>query len=254
MVDIEHTRFDDGIVIHGDCLTSEVRDFVEDSVGEIHLIVTDPPYNINIAKWDRVEDLDDVLFEFLNIYSHLLLPNSAAYVFGGIGKPGNRPFFKFLSEVEDKTQFQLSNLITWSKKRAYGVQHNYLFTREEIAYLVLGSDIKKPRVFNVPYLDQLRGYEGYNKKYPAKSPYKRRTSVWTDVTEILRGKVHETEKPVKLINIMIEASSNPGETVLDQFAGSGSTAVSARGLGRRFVLIEKDEKYYKQIVDQLSKP
>ena len=47
----------------------------------------------------------------------------------------------------------MSNIITWSKKRAYGVQHNYLQTREDLLYLVKG-DIKKPTTFNVPYLDE----------------------------------------------------------------------------------------------------
>ena len=115
-----------------------------------------------------------------------------------------------------------------------------------------GDDIKKPRVFNVPYLNELRGYEGYNKKYPAKSPYKRRTSVWTDLTEIMKGKVHPTEKPQELLKVIIETSSNLGEVVFDPFAGSGSTGLAARSLNRSFVLIEKDKTYFDLIVARLS--
>jgi len=107
------------------------------------------------------------------------------YVWGGYGKPGFRPFFEYAHRVESETDMKIANLITWQKRRAYGVQHNYLSTREEFLYMVKG-DIKRPAVFNVPYLDTKRGYTGYNAKYPAKSEFYRRNNVWTDITEILR--------------------------------------------------------------------
>ena len=84
-----------------------------------------------------------------------------------------------------------------------------------------------------------RGYAGYNKDYPAKSEFLRRTNVWTDVTELFRGKIHPAEKPSRLAEIMIETSSLPGEWVLDPFAGSGSTGVAAANLGRPCLLIEE---------------
>lgn len=64
-----------------------------------------------------------------------MTPGSAFYVWGGIGNVGFRPFFKYVSEVEEKDKFELANLITWKKRRAYGLSYNYLFTREELAYL-----------------------------------------------------------------------------------------------------------------------
>lgn len=148
-----------------------------------------------------------------------------------------RPFFKAIPLIEETTPWKMATLITWKKKRAYGIQWSYLFTREEIAYFVLG-DPKKPRVFNVPLLEIKRGYEGYNKKYPAKSEFKRRTNVWDDVTEILRGKTHECQKPERLYRIMIEASSNEGERVLDPFAGSG--VLSRAGEGRHCILVDAE--------------
>ena len=204
--------------------------------GSVPLIIADPPYvDILPAGWDRAPSQYDKLAALIQ---RLLVPGGTAYVWGGIGKPGNRVFFDWLSRVEQVTGLHLHTLITWSKKRAYGTAHNYLFTREECAMLVKGD---KPRTFNVPLLEVKRGYAGYNKDYPAKSEFLRRTNVWTDVTELFRGKIHPAEKPARLAEIMIETSSQPGELVLDPMAGSGSTGVAAMRLGRPCLLIERDD-------------
>lgn len=215
------------------------------------LTFTDPPYgDIVDEDWDREFGAEDLLFYASHISDQSLF-GAAIYMFGGIGTPGNRPFFEFLSKVEQKTDLQLSTLITWKKKRAYGIQWGYLFTREELAYFVKG-DAKKPRKFNVPYLAEKRGYAGYNKKYPAKSEYLRRTNVWTDITEIFRGKTHVAEKPGALAKIAIQAHTEPGEFVFDPFAGSGSTALAARELDRRFVLVERDKDEFEKMVERLK--
>jgi len=54
---------------------------------------------------------------------------------------------------------------------------------------------------------------------------------------------HPTQKPEKLLAKIILASTNPGDLILDPFAGSGTTAVVAKKLNRRFVAIESDENY-----------
>ena len=128
---------------------------------------------------------------------------------------------------------------------------NYLFTREECAYFVKGS-AKKPFLFNIPLLDVKRGYEGYNKKYPAKSEYYRRTNVWMDINEIFQGKFHSTQKKQRLHEVMIEVHTNPGDYVIDIFAGAGTTAHAARKLGRKFIVIEQDINYFDGIVERLK--
>jgi site-specific DNA-methyltransferase (adenine-specific) len=57
------------------------------------------------------------------------------------------------------------------------------------------------------------------------------------------NKLHETEKPVPLLQKLIRASSQPGDVVLDPFMGSGSTLEAAKRLGRRSIGIDIDEKY-----------
>ena len=54
---------------------------------------------------------------------------------------------------------------------------------------------------------------------------------------------HLTQKPEKLIAKLILASSNPGDLVFDPFVGSGTTAVTAKKLGRHYVGIEREKEY-----------
>jgi len=55
-----------------------------------------------------------------------------------------------------------------------------------------------------------------------------------------KNKIHPTEKPVEILEYFIELLSNPGNTVLDTFAGSGSTGIASINLGRKPILIERD--------------
>jgi len=80
------------------------------------------------------------------------------------------------------------------------------------------------------------------RKGPARTIYTPGKSVVQQVKNV-RGKMHPTEKPVDLLKTYIEASSKPGELVLDPFCGSGSTGEAALSLGRRFVGVEIDKKY-----------
>lgn len=256
---MQYTEFVDGLVICGTFPEPEVAQAIERAAGNLPLVVADPPYgNIVNDEWDKVGSDDDAFARWMIGWTaqieRLSLPGAALYVWGGIGKPCFRPFYRYLVEAELRTGYKLANHITWAKKRAYGVQHNYLFTREEVAYFVLGEDIKKPRCFHVPLLDTKRGYSGYNEKYPAKSEYLRRTNVWSDVTEVLRGKTHVNQKPVRLMQIPIEVHTDLGEWVLDPFAGSGSTALAARASGRKFVLVEQDPAEYAKICQTLQAP
>ena len=250
-------EFPDGYVLCMDSTDPAVMTAVGRLAGgSLPLIIADPPYgNIVDEQWDRVNDTDELfsswMIRWTRAWTEHLAPGGAFYVWGGIGKPGFRPFLRYLTEVEQEGRFELANLITWSKKRAYGVQNNYLWTREECAYFVNGN-AKKPRCFNVPLLDEKRGYAGYNAKYPAKSEFYRRTNVWTDINEIFRGKRHPTQKQQRLHEVMIEVHTQPGEWVVDPFAGAGTTAVACRRLGRRFIVIENNPGYFDDLVTHLS--
>ena len=254
---MKSVTFEDGLAIHGSFPDDDVLTLIFGTAGPLPLVIADPPYgNILSVEWDRINDDDRVFANWMLDWTTKLAPlcheGAAAYIWGGIGRPSFRPFYRYLANVEHDTPWTLANHVTWKKKRAYGVQHNYLFTREELAYLTLG-DPKRPRRFTVPLLAEKRGYAGYNAQYPAKSEYYHRTSVWTDVTEILRGKRHVAEKPSRLAEIPIEVHTTPGEWVLDPFAGSGSTADAARKLGRRWIMVERDADEFERLVANLRR-
>ncbi|RLA93081.1 MAG: site-specific DNA-methyltransferase [Deltaproteobacteria bacterium] len=64
---------------------------------------------------------------------------------------------------------------------------------------------------------------------------------------------HPTQKPVKVLKHIIKIASNKGDVVFDPFMGVGSTGVAALSLGRKFIGIEIDEKYFKAAEKRLKK-
>lgn len=66
------------------------------------------------------------------------------------------------------------------------------------------------------------------------------------------NRFHPTQKPISLIMWQLEKYSNPGDLILDPFSGSGTTAIAAHRLGRRFVCIEKDADYHAASVARLA--
>lgn len=244
-----------GYAICSDGTAQQTRDAVLSlTTCLVPLVCADPPYGrVLTDDWDRVNTSDVKFSEWMQAWTRVwrgaLLPGGSMYIWGGIGRVGFRPFFRFLADVEERGVFELADLITWKKRRGYGKLKGYLFCREECAWFVNG-DYKHPRTFNIPLLDMLRGYVGYNAKYPAKSEFLRRSNVWVE-PELLRGKVHSAQKALRVIEIPIEVHTHSGEWVVDPFAGSGTTAFAARKLGRNFVVIERDEQTFDAMVGRL---
>jgi len=199
------------------------------------LVICDPPYgNIIPEKWDRAD-----YPKWFDLCARHACQTATIAMWGGVGKVRNRPFLHFAATVEThRPEWQIKNWITWAKKRAYGVQDNYLFTREECLILTRGEP-----TFNIPLLETKRGYPGYDPAYPAKSEFYRRTNVWTDITEIMRGKIHPTQKPDSLYEILVATHTNAGDCILDPCAGSGTTGRAAERLGRDSVLVEISREY-----------
>jgi len=108
------------------------------------------------------------------------------------------------------------------------------------------------------YEDLRKDYEYLRKDYEylrrpfsvsSSVPY---TDVWTfETVQGYKGK-HPCEKPQKLLRHIIEASSRPGDVVLDCFLGSGSTGIACRELGRKFIGIEIDPEYFRKASDAIN--
>ncbi|EKB3331613.1 site-specific DNA-methyltransferase [Salmonella enterica subsp. enterica serovar Chandans] len=68
-----------------------------------------------------------------------------------------------------------------------------------------------------------------------------------------RDKYHPTQKPVALLEDLIQTYSNPGDTVLDFTMGSGSTGVACIRAGRQFIGIEKEQKFFDIAADRIAR-
>jgi len=91
----------------------------------------------------------------------------------------------------------------------------------------------------------------YLKKGKRKVPYRRSAIIHVD--KVRPGtNVHPTQKPIELLKILIEYSTDPGQLVFDPYAGSGSTVVAAKECGRSAIGIEKKPEYHASATARLQ--
>ncbi len=106
----------------------------------------------------------------------------------------------------------------------------------------LWSKLEKVLDFKLPYESVAQTF----------NPQMGVTDIWRDIDFYKEKRVHSTQKPLKLIQRLILASSNEGDIVLDPFAGSGSTAIAALQLKRNYITIEADEAYYNEVLNRIE--
>jgi DNA modification methylase len=224
----------------------------------VDLIVTDPPYGKLINEnWDISNPLNDFL---LSEYKRVLKKTGSIYIFCGIGEKSNSLLYN-LNLIERSDLF-FKDLITWKKQKGYGARRGWLYTREEIIWLVKD---KKNYFWNEENQYNLNEKRNYKRKI-GKSWYKRYTNVWDDIKENLYDDInkdrkdgnwyknlnnkyptlHRTIKPVTIIDRIISAHTIPNSDflVLDTFAGSSTTAISCIKNGCNYIMIEKEKDYY----------
>lgn len=224
---------------------SDALEFVKSlKDGSVRLAVLDPPYYGIVAdewdnQWSSVREFVRWLYAILKVLRRKLTPDGSLLLFGGIGRHNERPLFDLMRRIERKNLYHYRNFITWAKRKAYGKSHDYLFCREELVWYS-ASSVRTEVVFNIPLLDQLRGYKGFNKKYPAKSDYKRVSNVWMDIPELFKTR-RSCEKPLALLERIVATHSNPRDLVIDCFCGLGVSGVASLKLGRKFKGADRDK-------------
>ncbi len=118
------------------------------------------------------------------------------------------------------------------------------------------ESVKLQRKVVAPYTDLEGRPKDWNRTARGDYRLTHPSNVWTDVTvpfwSMPENTEHPTQKPEKLLAKIILASSNREDIVLDPFLGSGTSAVVARKLGRRYVGIEIDETYCCLALKRLS--
>jgi site-specific DNA-methyltransferase (adenine-specific) len=222
-------------LILGDCL-EKLSDLKPDSVD---LVLADPPYGVTACEWDSIIDLSTMWSELKRVvrpHTPIVLTSQQPFTTALISS--NMKGFKYLW-IWDK-QWHTNPL---------SVKHRPLRVHEDI--LIFGeSPVYYPQKTIGKKI--LKGMETTGEAYGKAKTQPRK---WSDTyypRSILRipkichtGSFHPTQKPVRLMEYLINTYSKKGQTVLDFSMGSGSTGVAAKALGRNFIGIEKEEKYFK---------
>lgn len=250
-----HTVLDDGLIIHDELESDATRALIQEHFGEreFGVVSGDPPYGQIVKKpWDLISE--DRVVDIYNCATSLALsewmaPGAALALWWGIGVPGCRPGYQFAASAEREHDIEQLEHVTWRKRRGYGTNTKLLFTREELSIYRSRSE---KHTFNKPYLEQERGYAGFNADYPALDKRYRRTNVWDDITELFRDKTHVCEKPEALYRVIYETWNGPDLPVLDLFSGSGAAGSAARALGLRFCLVDSEQASYETAVRRLG--
>lgn len=225
------------------CTAEELA--LEIELQSIDLLYFDPPYGGVVNEswdncWSSAVAYAQWLYGILELYKPLLTPTASVLFWGALGKHNHRPMYQAQMLIEQQNLLYWQDTITWKKRRAYGSHRRYLFTREELNFYTVDPE---KWTFNIPLTNELRGYAGFNKKYPAKSLYKRVSNVWVDIPELMRPK-RVCEKPDPITERVIRTHSNQGDLVCDPFCGLGTTARVSEKLGRRFIGCDSDQKLF----------
>lgn len=243
----------------GDCL--ELMKSIPDK--SIDMILCDLPYGTIACKWDIVIPFEPLWQEYIRI----IKDKSAIVLFGGEPfssklRLSNLSMYRYDWKWNKlkPSNFQLMNfqcgrihedIIVFSKAKAVYVSNGNIMN-----YYPQKEKLDKPRnVKKTMYGTKnstLR--KGHTIKELGERTYEYRLpkSIIEFSNANIKAKKHPTEKPLPLLEYLIKTYSNEGDLVLDNCAGSGSTLIAARNLGRNFIGIEKDEHYYNEIIKRLS--
>lgn len=135
------------------------------------------------------------------------------------------------------TQWALPTEINYNKLRAYANQNGRQYLRREYEYLRREyEDLRRE------YEDLRREYEDLRRWFDCRSG-DQFSDVWRFAAPT-SNHGHPTEKPVPLMEYIVRLSVRPGATCVDPFMGSGTTGVACTNLGRKFIGIEKDPRYF----------
>lgn len=239
-------------IVNDDC-TNYLKTLEDNS---IDLIVVDPPY-FGIVKeewdnqWDNKLDFMEWCKEWMIESLRVLKDTGSFYIWGQVGELSDILIHQKL--LLDDLGFHFKDWITWKKRRGLGNRKGWLYTREECLWYV--KDNKKFQWNESEQYSQekssfTKGFSGYE----LKSENKRITNVWNDIPEFIgdKGLLHYTPKPVEAIERIIKSHTLKRDTVLDFFAGSGTTGVAAKKNNRNCILVEKDNNSINEIKRRLS--
>ena len=231
----------------GDCL-DKLKELEDNSVD--HIITDWPFFGVVKEDWDNQwKDLDEYLVwarRLIVEYKRIIRENGNLAIFTG------RQYNRHISQILDE-YFTEKRIIIWSRKRAFNSSRGNALSSgyEPICYYTNGDR----GVFNTikikPNTTRKEYTEGILKDGISLS------DVWDDIPALPHNSKekskHPTQKPYKLIERLVLMLSNEDDTILDNFAGSGTLGEVCINTNRKYILIEKEEEYFDLIKNRLDK-
>ena len=219
----------------------------------VDLLIVDPPYNLDKqfgqSGFSRMTDAEYAAYtqRWISLVLPLLKPNATVYVCCDWQSSS-------VIGMELKKHFTVRNRITWQREKGRGAKANWKNAMEDIWFATCGKDytfhadaVMQRRRVIAPYRDETGMPKDWEESEDGAFRNTAPSNFWDDISvpywSMAENTAHPTQKPEKLLAKLILASSDPEAVVLDPFAGSGSTAVTAKKLGRHYIGIEQNPQY-----------
>lgn len=221
----------------------------------VDLIVCDGPYGVTQNDWDRIGSIQEFNLDLIRRFTPKLREGGALYLFG---KPDSLDF------VDYRPWLNLRSRIVWYQpSRLAQGRLNYTNNYDVIHYFIKG---KRPNCYN---LDDIRVAQlvelehrlrvekvpsvtnGRYGKTKFNADGKNPGDVWGDIKQLTykskelvsRDALNTIQKPERLIERLVLASSNPGDLVLDPFSGVGTCPLVCQRLQRNYLAFEIQEQF-----------
>lgn len=215
----------------------------------IDLIVADPPYNLgkDYGNTNDKREFDDYLSfseNWLTEAKRVLKKDGTIYVFMGVR------FISYLYEILEKDlSMNFNSWITWFYTQGIGKTKGFSPRHDDILMFNKGKNF----TFNLDDIRIPQKYYRERNNMRGANP----GNVW-EFSHIhycqKNRKSHPTQKPEGIIERMILSSSNPGERILDPFAGTGTTLRVCQQLNRHCIGFEYNPEYVDAIKERLAEP
>lgn len=218
------------------------------------LIICDGPYGVTTHAWDKVESIQQYNLNLLQKFSQILKPGGAAYLFGkqdAIDFIDYRPYLELQSRI---IWYQPSRLSQGRKSYTNNYDTIFYFSKGKPKTFNL-EDIRVPQMVELEHRKRCENVPSVKNGQYGKTAFnengKNPGDVWGDIKQltykskelISRELLHTIQKPEKLIERIVKASSNQGEFIFDPFVGSGTVPVVCQRLDRFFVGCEMNPQY-----------
>ncbi len=238
---------DEVALYRGDCLEL-LPLFPEET---FDMVFADPPYmlsndgftchagkmvSVNKGQWDKSQGLEtdhEFVLDWLAACQRVMKPNATIWV------SGTQHIIYSIGFAMQKLGFKILNDIVWYKVNPPPNLSCRYFTHSTEIVLWAARDAKSKYTFNYKDMKALDNP-------PFDDAGKQMKSVWAIQAPRKNEKdfgKHPTQKPLRLLNRIIAASTKPGDVLLDPFVGSGTTAISAFLQGRGCIGIDAEEEY-----------